>query len=131
MNNLRKIVYNKLLNVPSLTESKIFYAKAPQGSALPYVVFSFPSTGRKHKGQEDKVLEINIYDCERDNYNVADSIEQQTDDIDAELDYSSEASDGWSYWFRRTSRISVPYSQESNIWRRELRYSMKAYDIGE
>lgn len=132
MNNLRKIVYEKLLKVSGLG-TNIYYMKAPQDATLPYAVFYFPSEGRTHKEQAEEVLEINIYDCEKGNYNVANQIEQLTDNIDFEFDYSTESTDNYSnnysYWFRKTGRISVPYPQESNIWHRELRYNMKSYKL--
>lgn len=132
MSDLRKVVYDKLLKVRSLG-TNIYYMQAPMDAELPYVVFAFPSEGRTHREQCEKVLEISMYDCERSNYNVANQIEQLTDNVDFEFDYSSSqtanASNNYSYWFRKTGRIAVPYPQETNIWRRELRYNVKIYNV--
>lgn len=132
MNRLRKIVYNKLKNVSNLGD-RIYYVQAPQNAELPYVVFNFPSEGRTHREQSEVTLEIAIYDCERGDYNVANQIEQLTDNVDFEFDYVSgetaNHSNNCSYWFRKNGRIAVPYPQESNIWRRELRYNVRVYNI--
>lgn len=132
MNNLRKIVYEKLLKVKALG-TNVYFGQAPTNAELPYVVFHFPSEGRTHKEQREVILEISVYDCERGGYNVANQIEQLTDNIDFEFDYSSAQTDNHSnncsYWFRKIGRIAVPYPQESNIWRRELRYNIKNYSI--
>lgn len=132
MNNLRKITYDKLLKVRNLG-GRIYFMDAPMDAELPYVVFHFPSEGRTHREQREVTLEIAVYDCERGNYNVANQIEQLTDSINFEFDYSSaqtaNPSNNCSYWFRKIGRIAVPYPQESNIWRRELRYNVKTYDI--
>lgn len=132
MNDLRKIVYDILLKVPSVTNN-VYFMKAPMDASLPYIVFTFPSEGRTHKGQEEIVLEVNVYDCERGEYNVANQIERLTDNINFELDYKTgeteNHADETAYWFRKTSRIAVPYPQDSNMWRRELRYNVKKYSI--
>ena len=132
MNDLRKIVYSKLLHVSGLG-TNIYYMQAPMDAQLPYAVYTFPSEGRTHREQCEKVLEISIYDCERGNYNVANQIELLTDNVNFEFDYSSSCTanvgNNYSYWFRKTGRIAVPYPQESNIWRRELRYTVKTYNV--
>lgn len=125
MNDLIKIVYQLLTEV----SDNVYFQKAPQDASLPYIVFSFPNEGRGHRGQIEKVLEIHIYDCEREDYFVADSIETMADSINNVLDYITDTDTNYSYWFRRISRISVPYPPESNIWHRELRYSMKTYKL--
>lgn len=132
MNNLRKIVYDILLRVPSL-QSNVYFMEAPQDANLPYVVFTFPTQGRSHREQQEMAVQVDIYDCERGGYNVANQIEDLTDNINLELDYTTGRMDNQygskAYWFRNTSRISVPYPQESNIWHRELRYTVKTYNV--
>lgn len=132
MNELRKIVYNKLLKVKALG-TNVYYMQAPMDATLPYVVFHFPNIGRTHREQSEVTLDIGVYDCERGGYNVANQIEQLTNNIDYEFDYSTSETNNHAnncaYWFRKIGRIAVPYPQESNIWRRELRYNVKTYDV--
>ncbi len=65
--DVRTIVYQQL---STLTDN-VYYEVAPDDAILPYIVYSFPSDGRVYKNQSVSDLQIDIYDADRDGYNVS------------------------------------------------------------
>jgi hypothetical protein len=118
---VRDIVYNAL----SAVCDRVYYQEAPQGAIYPYVVYSFPSEEWQLKDQERYILEVLVYDIDKNGYNVANEIESLTRKLDDVLNYKSLESADNKAWFYRVSRLALPYVE--NIWRRELRYRMRNY----
>lgn len=124
INEIRQIVYDKL----SAIFARVYYQQAPQKAQIPYVVYSFPAEMGQHKKQDVQILQIDITDCERGGYNVAREIENSANEVDLSFNYLPDTTWTVSAWFRRISRIAVPFPEESNVWRRELRYEVRIYD---
>ncbi len=127
MTNIRTMVYDKL----SPLCDNVFFSKAPEGTTFPYVVFSFPAEGRAYHQQVEKMLQIRVYDHQKDKYNMATEIEALTDDIEAVFDYRTAASGTTSAWFRKIGRIEIPFPPDEETWGRELTFEMRNYKTGE
>jgi hypothetical protein len=121
--NLRKIVFSKV----SPLCSNLFYEEAPQDTAYPYVVFSFPSNGRAYKGQVQRELELAIYDAPKSGYNVATAIDNLADEITRVLDYTTGAQGDLSAWFKFEQRTEIPFPDGTTMWGRILRFTAHTY----
>ncbi len=126
MTSIRKMVYNKLI----LIADRVFFTKAPTGTEFPFVVFSYPYEGRAYKQQVEKMLQIRVYDHEKDGYNVSSEIESVTDAIEAAFDYQTAEHEASSAWFRKIGRTELPFPVDEEVWGRELLFEMRNY-IGE
>ena len=67
MTSIRTMVYTKAVAITD----RVYFNKAPEGIAFPFVVFSFPDEGRAYHNQVEKMLQVRVYDHEKDSYNVA------------------------------------------------------------
>ena len=85
MTAIRTMIYAKAAAIAT----RVFFNKAPRGTEFPYVVFSFPEEGRAYHNQIEKMLQIRVYDHEKDAYDVMTAIEALTDELEAALDRKS------------------------------------------
>lgn len=122
-NDVRKVLY-QLLKTLGID---VYYEIAPDDAILPYIVYSSPTDGRVYKNQVVSDVQIDIYDAERDGYNVAVEIDNYLKEVESLLDYKSFAEGNSSFWFKRTSRQAIPFSEDSNIWARQLVFETRIY----
>jgi len=121
--DVRKIVYQQLITL----SLPVHYEIAPDDAILPYIVYSFPTDGRKYKNQTVSDLQVDIYDAERNDYNVAREIDSLINEVEGLLDYKSFFQGGSSFWFKRTTRQAIPFPEDSNIWARQLVFETRIY----
>lgn len=122
-NDLRQAVYDKLVAVGQ----DVYYETAPDHAKLPYIVYSFPSELISYQKRIVKLLQIDLYDVEREGYNVKEKIELTADNVDAVIDYVPLAYGSVIGWCRRLNRIGVPFPEGTNLMQRELTYELKTY----
>ncbi len=123
MLDLRTIIYQRL----SPLCPRCYYGQATQGSAYPYVVFSFPSNGRAYKEQVQREVEIAIYDAPKTGYNVATAIDTLADEITRVLDYKTGSQGDTSVWFKFEQRTELPFPDGTTMWGRLLRFTAHTY----
>jgi hypothetical protein len=123
LNDLRKIVYDKLATVLA----NVYFDRAKQGTTFPYAVFSFPAEGRHYKEQVARELEVSLYDVAKSGYNVASAIEDMADEIVRVLDYSTGSHGDTSVWFRIDNRIETPFPDGVDMWGRTLQFTARTY----
>ena len=126
MTAIRTMIYAKAAAIAT----RVFFNKAPRGTEFPYVVFSFPEEGRAYHNQIEKMLQIRVYDHEKDAYNVATAIETLTDELEAAFDYKTATSGETKAWFRKIGRIEIPFPEDDQTWGRELLFEMRNYQLG-
>jgi len=126
MTDIRTMVFVKA----STIADRVFFNKAPRGTAFPYVIFSFPDEGRAYHQQIEKMLQIRIYDHEKDGYNCPLEIEAITDNLEAGFDYKTASHDTTTAWFRKIGRNEIPFPEDDETWGRELLFEMKNYKLG-
>jgi len=126
MTEIRKMVYVKAAAIAT----RVFFNKVPEGTKFPYVVFSFPDEGRAYHNQIEKMLQIRVYDHEKDAYNVATAIETLTDELETAFDYMTATSGETTAWFRKIGRIEIPFPGDEKTWGRELLFEMRNYKLG-
>lgn len=121
--DIGEVVYN------SIKEhcDRVYYQEPPEDAIIPYVVYQFPNEGRAYKDQVELYLEINIFDAERDDYNVSFEIDSLADNINLSLDHKSFLNGSTSFWMKRTSMIRVPFPEDVHIWSRQLEFQIKTY----
>jgi len=126
MTSIRTMVYAKAVAITT----RVFFNKAPRGTEFPYVVFSFPDEGRAYHNQVEKMLQVRVYDHEKDSYNVALEIETLTDELEAVFDYKTASHETTTAWFRKIGRIEIPFPVDDQTWGRELLFEMRNYKLG-
>ena len=92
----------------------------PHDAVLPYIVYSFPSNGRLYRNQSVSDLQVEIYDVDRDGYNVSVEIDRTVSEVEQLFDYQSFSQGETSFWFRLTGRTALPFPDDVNIWSRRL-----------
>lgn len=121
--DVRTIVYQQL---STLTDN-VYYEVAPDDAILPYIVYSFPSDGRVYKNQSVSDLQIDIYDADRDGYNVSREIDNTLREVVILFDYKSFSQGESSFWMKQTSRQAIPFPEDSNMWARQLIFETRIY----
>jgi len=127
MTSIRKMVYNKLITIAD----RVFFDKAPPGEEFPHVVYSFPNEGRAYKKQVEKLLEIRVYDHEKDGYNVSIELETMTDEVETAFDYKTASHGTTTAWFKKIARTEIPFPVDEETWGRELLFEMRNYKMGD
>lgn len=123
MNNLKKIVYEKLVTVLP----NVYFDRALQGTTFPYVVFSFPNEGRHYKDQVVREVEVSLYDTSKTGYNVSQAIDDMADEIIRVLDYKTGSQGVISVWFKIENRIETPFPDGVDVWGRTLQFTARTY----
>ena len=126
MTSIRKMVYDKAVAIAT----RVFFDKPTIGTKFPYVVFSFPNEGRAYHNQVEKMLQVRVYDHEKDAYDVMTAIETLTDELEAAFDYITAASGETTAWFRKIGRTEIPFPEDDKTWGRELLFEMRNYKLG-
>ena len=126
MTSIRTMVYAKAVAIAD----RVYFDKAPEGTLFPYVVFSFPDEGRAYHQQIEKMLQIRVYDHEKDQYNVATAIETLTGELEEAFDYRTASHETTTAWFRKIGRIEIPFPVDDQTWGRELLFEMRNYKLG-
>lgn len=107
--------------------SRVSFKRAKDNDTFPYVVYNLPSTSEVVANRDDIILEIDIWDIQRDGYDVISSIENLTDTIDKSLKDIRYLDGKHLLMFQRLNRLVLP-DEDKNIERRQLRYLIKSYD---
>lgn len=126
MTSIRTMVYAKAAAIAD----RVFFVKAPEGTTFPYVVFSFPDEGRAYHQQIEKMLQLRVYDHEKDGYTVATEIETLTDELEETFDYKTASHETTTAWFRKIGRNEIPFPEDDETWGRELLFEMRNYKLG-
>lgn len=128
MISIRTMAYDRIEEAVSF--DRVFFNKAPQGTEFPYVVFSFPNEGRAYHEQVEKLLQVRVYDHEKDGYNVATELEAAVDAIEAAFDYKTATEGTTTAWFKKIGRTELPFPADEEVWGRELLFEMRNYKLG-
>lgn len=123
--DVRKVVYQQLIKVCP----NVYYEDVPHDAVLPYIVYSFPSNGRLYRNQSVSDLQVEIYDVDRDGYNVSVEIDRTVSDVERLFDYQSFSQGETSFWFRLTGRTALPFPDDVNIWSRRLVFETRIYKL--
>lgn len=110
---------------------RVYFRKANEKTAFPYVVFNFPDSDADFFEREDIILEVDIWDKS----NITTTIDTLTGSIDGDGDIKSPTglnrkSINIDSHLRakiyRINRYTID-DEEKKIERRQLRYKVKAY----
>jgi hypothetical protein len=121
--DIRKVVYEQLATICD----NVYYEDVPHASLLPYIVFSFPSNGRMYRNQVVSDMQVDIYDVDRDGYNVSVGIDRTVMEVERLFDYRSFSEGETSFWFKIRTRTAIPFPNDVNIWARQLVFETKIY----
>lgn len=121
--DVRKIVYQELTKVCPA----VYYEEVPHNAKLPYIVYTFPSDGRVYKNQVVSDLQVDIFDVERDGYNVSREIDRMLRKVELAFDYKSFMEGETSFWFKRTSRTAIPFPEDVNMRARQMVFETRIY----
>lgn len=106
---------------------QVFNENATENAIFPYVVFNVTSTSITEKDREDVIVEIDIWDYQKDGYDAIVNVEMLTDKIDKYLRSVRQKEGDSLLIFEKINRLSLP-DEDSNIKRRQLRYVVKYYE---
>lgn len=107
--------------------SKIFYRKASKDTPYPYVVFNFPSNNPLGSNAEGAILEMDIWNKEKPNYDALTETENLADLIENKLKDIRHLDDDFLFIFTKLNRLSPP-DEDQDIERRRLRFLVKTYN---
>jgi len=106
---------------------RVFNEHATANAIFPYVVFKFTSSTNLVSDREDIILEIDIWDTQKDGYDATLNVELLTDKIDKFLKKNRHIDDNQFLMFQKINRLNLP-DEDTNVRRRQLRYVVKYYD---
>lgn len=106
---------------------RVFNKRATSNTIFPYVVFNFRTTTVSERNREDVVVEIDIWDYQKDGYDAIVNIELLADKIDKFLRSVRHNGDNSVLIFQKVGRLNLP-DTDTNIERIQLRYVVKFYD---
>lgn len=106
---------------------RVFNDNANTNAIFPYVVFSINTSSIIEKNREDIIVEIDIWDYQKDNYDATVNTELLTDRIDKFLRNVRHNGEKSVFIFEKIGRLNLP-DEDGNVKRRQLRYVVKYYD---
>ena len=118
---LRKVIKSLLLQF----NKNVFYENADDDARYPYIVYELDSVDFNNTYRDDLILTISIWDkgtSTKTVETIADNIER--------LDCINNPTDTVLPTFYKISRSSIP-DEDKSIKRRELKFSIQNYYIGE
>lgn len=106
---------------------RVFNGNATKDAVFPYVVFKIPTSNIMEKNREDVIIEIDVWDIQKDGYDATINVEVLTSEIDNFLKNARFNGDNAVLIFQKMNRLSLP-DEDENIKHRQLRYLVKFYD---
>ena len=106
---------------------RVFNGNATKDAVFPYVVFKIPTSNIMEKNREDVIIEIDVWDIQKDGYDATINVEVLTSKIDKFLKNARYNGDNSVLIFQKINRLSLP-DEDENVKRRQLRYLVKFYD---
>ena len=119
---LRKVVTSLLKQV----NGSVHYENATDKTPYPYIVYEFASVDFGNIGRDDVILTIDIWDKNSSSVTV----ETLADNVEKVLNNTNNPTDTVLPTFYIMSRNSIR-DEDKNIRRRELRFQIQNYYIGE
>lgn len=123
MLNIMKFLTRELKNLTP----RVFNENATPNAIFPYVVFNIRTSSVVERDREDVIIEIDIWDYQKDGYDAIVNVELLTNKIDKYLKSVRHIEDDSLLIFEKINRLSLP-DEDSNIKRRQLRYLVKYYE---
>jgi hypothetical protein len=108
--------------VTGVTGIVVYNEEAPAVAKYPFLVFSPSSTTLQNDTSEDVLLDIDIWDNEKDTTNI----EKLNKQIYTGLDHYTYTATAVGISFYCTSRLRIPVPDES-LRRRQLRFVVKTF----
>lgn len=106
---------------------RTYNENATQNAIFPYVVFNMPLSTRSSRDSDAVYLEIDIWDYARDGYDATYNVETITNRIEKFLKDNRHLDENQLLIFTETNRLSLR-DPDTNVRRRQLRYTVKYYD---
>lgn len=106
---------------------RVYNEYATSNAIFPYVVFNIRTSNILETNREDVILEIDIWDIQKDGYDAIVNVELLTDKIDKFLKDNRHNDENQVLIFSKIGRLSLP-DENTNIKRRQLRYVVRYYD---
>lgn len=106
---------------------RVFNERATSNAIFPYVVFNIRTSNVTERFREDVIIEIDIWDYQKDGYDAILNVESLTNKIDKFLRNVRHNDDNSVFIFQKINRLSLP-DEDTNVKRRQLRYVVKYYD---
>ncbi|MFL0361806.1 hypothetical protein ACH0BF_02155 [Pseudobacillus sp. 179-B 2D1 NHS] len=125
MKTAKKI--NFIINQLSSVTHKAFYMKAPKETSFPYIVFNFPSNNPSNSNAEDRILELDVWNQDKPNYDALTETENLTDQVENIFKTLRHLDEESLFIFTKLNRFSLP-DEDTSIERRQLRFLIKNYD---
>lgn len=123
MLNIMKFLTKELKKI----NPKVYNERALSTTLFPYVVFKIRNSSLLENDREDVIVEVDIWDIQKDGYDAIVNIELLTDKIDKFLKNVRHNDENQVLIFSRIGRLNL-LDEDSNIKRRQLRYLVKSYE---
>lgn len=119
--------YKFVTNLLKAVTPNVYPESAYDKTTFPYVVYNFPSSSPLEKHKDGIIFEVDIWDYDKEGYDVISEIEILTSQIDDVFKDCRHSMDGNFLLFQKIGRFPIP-DEEKRIKRRQLRYLIKSYE---